>query len=490
MHTQTDSQEHSYRRSLAILAILTCVILVGVAIRWFYLSSAAYVGDEFYTVSDYEARRFRLLNPAYYQLVYLSVRVFGETPMAFRLPAFLLGAATLPMLFFLMRRFFGNAPALIATVILALNTWHVFHSQNARFYTGVVLFLLLALYAYLEAIRTGRLSRLVFHFVAGLIATTFHATAAFVMVAFWIVSGGLLAASRPLSLPPLSRRIAKFHVGLGVAAAAVVLPISWYLLSELQLTARTWGRPGFGMLMQTFNMIGPVVVVAAIGGTFLLLKRDRLMAIVLAGVSGLTVGVSFLLSFYVPIRPDYFIGVLAIVCMLAGILGGCALYNAKSLGPVTWVAVFAVASLPSIVSHVNTHLTYSIRDVVTYLDERFEPGDTVMALVPGVPFYSNIDQSAIQNIPGSPFSNRVDWEGLFNEHAQAAKRTWVVVPIRRRDIADKLFDQLACSTQLVWRKRARRLDYSDFGAEIFVADWTQMQTTTGTCARREGDGSG
>ena len=77
-----------------------------------------------------------------------SVSVFGNSPWALRLPAFLAGVLIVPATYAVARAIYGSRPAVLATAIVATSGVLVLYSTNARGYSFVVLaFLLLVLVA-------------------------------------------------------------------------------------------------------------------------------------------------------------------------------------------------------------------------------------------------------------------------------------------------------------------------------------------------------
>lgn len=75
----------------------------------------------------------------YSLLAHLAVAAFGETAWAVRLPAMLFGAATIPALYIMARRFLARREALAAALVLTVSYHHAYFSQNARGYTGLIL---------------------------------------------------------------------------------------------------------------------------------------------------------------------------------------------------------------------------------------------------------------------------------------------------------------------------------------------------------------
>jgi uncharacterized membrane protein len=53
-------------------------------------------------------------------------------------------------------KIFGVQVALIALLLLAVSPWHIFWSQNARFYTSLMLFYAFALFSYFYGIESDR----------------------------------------------------------------------------------------------------------------------------------------------------------------------------------------------------------------------------------------------------------------------------------------------------------------------------------------------
>src|SRR5205814_1546107 len=82
------------------------------------------------------------------------LRVLGETAIAVRAPAALFGLAGVAALYAYVEASLGARTALTAGALLAVSYPHVFYSQNARGYTALVFFALLAA----RAMLVGRAS--------------------------------------------------------------------------------------------------------------------------------------------------------------------------------------------------------------------------------------------------------------------------------------------------------------------------------------------
>lgn len=77
----------------------------------------------------------------------------GVNEWSTRLVSVVIGVFTIPILYLTLRKTFGNQVMLIALLLLALSPWHIYWSQNARFYTSLLLLSTLALFAFFYAIE-------------------------------------------------------------------------------------------------------------------------------------------------------------------------------------------------------------------------------------------------------------------------------------------------------------------------------------------------
>ena len=119
--------------------------------------------------------------------------LFGESAWALRLPAVLLGVASVWALWLVARLVVPVREALLSAVLLAVSYHHVWFSQNARGYTGLLFFGLIATYFLLRAARSGSWWDWTAYAIAGALGVYTHLTAAFLLASQAIVYLGVLA---------------------------------------------------------------------------------------------------------------------------------------------------------------------------------------------------------------------------------------------------------------------------------------------------------
>ncbi|MCC6407407.1 MAG: glycosyltransferase family 39 protein, partial [Planctomycetes bacterium] len=141
----------------------------------------------------------------YSVLARISCVTFGDGAFALRLPAALFGVASLWALWRFARRVAPASEALVATALLAVSFHHVWFSQNARGYTGLLCFALLGSNTFVELLtrRSARELRPVVAYGAWMaLAIAVHVTALFVVAAHGLIWLATLVASRSRATGP------------------------------------------------------------------------------------------------------------------------------------------------------------------------------------------------------------------------------------------------------------------------------------------------
>ena len=77
--------------------------------------------------------------PVFFWLEKAMIELFGTSEFALRLLPAVLGAASIPLPYLLFRRVAGERAAFWAALLMCLSPWHIFWSQNARYYTLLLL---------------------------------------------------------------------------------------------------------------------------------------------------------------------------------------------------------------------------------------------------------------------------------------------------------------------------------------------------------------
>ncbi len=144
-------------RALAALAALT---VAGAILRLIRLNAQLWL-DELLTLLDFVRHPLGVIVTSfpnqnqhllYSILAWASVAIFGESAWAIRLPAVGFGIASIWATYFLARKLIGLRGALLTCALLTFSYHHIWFSQNARGYTGLLFFAVLATWLWLEAL--------------------------------------------------------------------------------------------------------------------------------------------------------------------------------------------------------------------------------------------------------------------------------------------------------------------------------------------------
>ncbi|HKQ77195.1 MAG TPA: glycosyltransferase family 39 protein [Blastocatellia bacterium] len=188
-----------------------------------------------------------------------SISLFGESPWALRLPSVIFGAGSVWALFLLGRRLLVAREALMACALMTVSYHHVWFSQNARGYMGLLFFTLLATWLWLESLERDRWSWSLGYAAAVALGAWLHLTMAFVAAAHVVLSLTVLigTAAKPeqTSLGQQGPRIntdATDQRGLSVTIRRIRanprflrLIVAWFLCASLTLQLHALALPDF-----------------------------------------------------------------------------------------------------------------------------------------------------------------------------------------------------------------------------------------------------
>jgi dolichyl-phosphate-mannose-protein mannosyltransferase len=178
-----DSDPPSSTVSPIEAAAVTAIVALAALIQ-FPAMRAGLVYDELYTFRHFvedgsfwkAASTVGVFNNhiAYSLLAVGSVRLFGTSEWALRLPALLLGAAAVYALWRFVRTFAGPGAALLSALLLALSPMHLTWSRSARGYTGLALMTIVSSHRFFALLRQPSRRAAIEHALATSGAIYFH----------------------------------------------------------------------------------------------------------------------------------------------------------------------------------------------------------------------------------------------------------------------------------------------------------------------------
>ncbi len=335
----------------ALLALALILRIVGLNASLWY--------DEVSTLTHFVRRPWgelltdfsSLNNHMFYSLqAKVAVELFGESAWALRLPALLMGMASLILVWWLARQEIGRGAALLTLLLLALSYHHVWFTQNARGYTGLLTWTTAATILLMSGLRKPRWSVWTGYGLCLAAGMYTHLSAGFFFVAHGVVFAVLtgLALMRPRGSVarsyPGARSIQSFY-GFALGGALILLlhlPLVDQIRSSVGKVSSgsstsamaEWNNPL--RTLQEFasglDALGPFAPYALVGGLLVLAlgavlvaRRSPLLAAIYLTQIPLSLVLLVALSFR--IWPRYFFVDIGFVFLCAAV-GGLALVAA------------------------------------------------------------------------------------------------------------------------------------------------------------------
>jgi hypothetical protein len=247
----------------AEVALLIALCLVGLGLRLYRIGDGLWF-DEMKTDLGYARAPFSSIvrtfdsqnqHPLYSLLAHASLLVFGPGAGPLRVPAAVFGTASLWALWWFARRVAPRIETFAAVILLTFSYHHVWFSQNARGYTGLLFWTLVASRLFIDLLAGSQEARgaararcAVLYALAMAAGVYTHATAAIVAIAhgaIWLV---WRVAARGPNAPSASPFLAVLLAG--VLALLFYAPMLGQLFGTLSAPTMPgvdieWKRPAW-----------------------------------------------------------------------------------------------------------------------------------------------------------------------------------------------------------------------------------------------------
>jgi dolichyl-phosphate-mannose-protein mannosyltransferase len=219
-----------------------------------------------------------------------SEGLLGRSEWALRLPALLLGMATLCIFFIFARSILGYVPALLGTLLLALSPPHIGWSVAARGYSAMIFFTLLSSYLYLRLLRDPVRREAVVFIGASVLGIYTHLYSVFVtliqilvLIYLYVTPGITKQAKLPTN--NLSFRLLRnSFTAIAVISVLLYAPVFPHMFRDLLGRGRSDFNPTFPWAViqelsgSEWPQIIALVALVSLLGWFALLQSRRLEA--------------------------------------------------------------------------------------------------------------------------------------------------------------------------------------------------------------------
>lgn len=145
-------------------AWFAAIVALGVALRWLSLNNRSFWLDETTAVRQAQWSIPEMLRrmsdnvhpPLFHTLLHYWIRSVGSSEVAVRCFALAWGILAIGLTFWAAAAIYDRRTALLASAIVAISPFFIWYSQEARMYTMMLCFSLLALGSMWKAMETGR----------------------------------------------------------------------------------------------------------------------------------------------------------------------------------------------------------------------------------------------------------------------------------------------------------------------------------------------
>ena len=322
--------------------------------------------------------------------MFVATGLFGAEAWAARLPAALAGIATVPAVYALARNALSERDALLAAGLVAVSYHHVFFSQNARGYSMLLLWSVLATTMFMRAADRDAGRDWAFYGIASLLACATMLFGIFVPAGHAVAWAALRArrrwsARRPL---PVDRRplvvwglvgLAVVHLYAGaipwvlaMAADQASGATTMYRNTQWERLGQLWRGLGAGLGGIGIAALG-VLLVPTLAALPRFVRRHLPFTLVLTAPLLLEVVAVARLTW----SPRFFLLALPVAAILG--VGAASGWRRGRILPVLVVAVFTAVSLLSLPRYYRLPKQAN-RDALAWVAARARPGDVVVPI--------------------------------------------------------------------------------------------------------------
>lgn len=361
---------------------------------------------------------------------------------------------------------FNRQAATVGCLFVILSEWHLYHSQIARFYSGVFLFGALSYLFYYLSIRKESYIYLSLFFISSILAMSFHATSVFVIISCGAYSLFLMVYTRSGNVD-VSIDIARVHILICLLIALVVSPKLIGIIDVWGINYRGLNIDGIHTMMGVVENIGIVIFISSFLGLLYLYFKNKQKSYLFSFLVFIPLASVFLFSIFLPpSRPRYLFYSTPLLFALSSFLcvGMKNGIDFKIVNDSVSIIISSVL-LVGFISYYSGRISLDIKDPIEFVEEKYRSEDKVIVFGPSAMY--NFDDEVDVNM----IASKSVWKGELVPIANKEGRTWIIVDTYRTSALRKdLESWLMENTSLKWRKEETRFDYTQRGYEVWLED--------------------
>lgn len=215
--------------------ILLAILSLGALLRFYHFNFQSLWLDELYSVvpTDPKNSLQSIIEyckgdqpPLFFIYIHYAFKIFGYSEIVGRAACVLIGVMGIPAMYLLGKECFGKTTGLFASLLTAINYFHIYYSQEVRFYGMAFLFASLSYLFFIRAFKRNRTIDFIGYTICTSCLLYTHYFGLFIFGAQAITFLVLRSYNR-------SKKFAGLSVVSGIAAGASFLPWLPTLFNDL-----------------------------------------------------------------------------------------------------------------------------------------------------------------------------------------------------------------------------------------------------------------
>jgi uncharacterized membrane protein len=170
-----------------VLAVL--VLILAAVLRFYRLGDWSFWIEEIHSIRatieiDSLTSLLKNARPLFFLISLPVVTWLGVSEWSTRLVPVLFGLASLPLVYWFINKFIGKKEALLAIFLLAISPWHIYWSQNFRFYTLLLFLYSICFFSFYLAVEKDSYKAVIVSIIFFLLALITHGIALVIVAVF------------------------------------------------------------------------------------------------------------------------------------------------------------------------------------------------------------------------------------------------------------------------------------------------------------------
>lgn len=171
--------------------ILLAILLLGLFLRIYHLGNESIWLDEAVSIKWANSNLFHILRdvsgdvhvPLYPIVLHLWVYFFGDSEFSIRFPSLVFGFIAIFMIYKVGAVIFDKEVGILSALLLALSSFHIYYSREARMYSLMALLTLLSIYFFINLLKERSLLASIGYIVSSILLMYTHIYGLFIIVA-------------------------------------------------------------------------------------------------------------------------------------------------------------------------------------------------------------------------------------------------------------------------------------------------------------------